>query len=85
MKTSLSHIDAMLAACRADISAPGFRVLSEKERRNAFRREITNLIPGQPIPEPPQAPPSPESQAALAELFEELRRLEADAAELRNL
>lgn len=83
MNAALDQIDAMLVACRADLENPSFRILSEKERRNAFRRDISNLIPGSPIPEPDLAPPSQESEAALAELLEEIRRLEKAAAELR--
>ncbi len=79
----LDRIDADLAAARATLEAPGFRVLSEKERRNANRRTLAGFIDGPPVSPAIEPPPSPESEAALAELLADLRRLEAEANALR--
>lgn len=85
MSAALDKLDADLAACRADLTAHGFRVFTATEHRNAFRREVTAMIPGEPISEPDLCPPTEESQTALAELLADLRRLEADAADLRTI
>jgi hypothetical protein len=88
MSAALDALDGQIAEARARLTAPGFRVRSDAEHRAATRRDLANVVletlGGEPIPEPAPSPPSPESQAALAELLAELHRLEADAAELRN-
>lgn len=74
-------IDAQLAECRAILTRPGFRCRTDAERKASFRRDFLEAFTGEPIPEPP---PSPESVASLAELLADLRRLEAEALELRK-
>ena len=85
MNAALDRLDAQLAACRDDLTASGFRCRTEAEHRAAYRREVNAMISGQPIPEPDIGPPSEESQTALAELLADLRRLEAEAADLRKI
>jgi hypothetical protein len=85
MNAILDQIDAQIAEMRRDISAPDFRVRTAKERRNALRVEIANLIPGSPIASPDLGPPSKKSIRANAVLFGTLRRLERAALALRNI
>jgi hypothetical protein len=85
MNPAIEKLDADLAECRALLEAPGFRILSEKEKRNALRVEIANLIPGTPIPEPDLGPPSQKSIRMKSALFTTLRRLERAAIALRNI
>jgi hypothetical protein len=85
MNPALDRLDADIAECRALLEAPGFRILSEKEKRNALRVEIANLIPGSPIASPDIGPPSQKSIRAHAVLFGTLRRLERAAIALRNI
>jgi hypothetical protein len=88
MSAALDKLEADLAACHADIMAPGFRCRTEADHLLATRRDLANVaratLGGEPLPEPPLGPPSEESQAAVAELLADIRRLEADAADLRS-
>jgi hypothetical protein len=79
--TAAQFITAQLAECRAILTRPGFRCRTDAERKASLRRGILEDMTGDVIPEPP---PCEESQFALAELLEDLRRLEADAADLRK-
>jgi hypothetical protein len=85
VNAALDRLDADIAACRLDLEDTSFRTLSEKERRNALRVEIANLIPGTPIPEPDLGPPSQKSIRMKSALFTTLRRLERAAIALRNI
>lgn len=88
MNATLDSITAQLAECRQILERPGFRVRTFAEHRAATRRDLANTVlesfGGEPIAEPPQGEPSPESKAALAEFLDELRRLEREALALRK-
>lgn len=74
-------LEAQLAECRRILERPGFRCRTDAERKANLRREILEAFTGEPISEPP---PCEESKAALADLLADLRRLEADALDLRK-
>ena len=81
MSAALDRLDAQLADMRRTLEAPGFRCRTDAERKANFRRDMLEAFTGETIPEPP---PCDESKAALADLLDELRRLERDAADLRK-
>jgi len=84
MSASLDKLALDLAEMRATLENPSFRCRTAKEHRNALRIEISNLLPGPPIAQPPHASPCEETITAHAVLFRTLRRLERQAAELRK-